>query len=36
MSERKVKLIDNNYHHDRKEIVDATLLSNNSGQIFKN
>jgi len=32
---KKIKLIDYNYYQDRKEIVDAVLLSNNQGQIYK-
>ncbi|MEJ2719455.1 MAG: DUF4139 domain-containing protein [Deltaproteobacteria bacterium] len=32
---KKIKVIDWNRYHDRKEVVDAILLSNNKGQIFK-
>ncbi|MBW2623365.1 MAG: DUF4139 domain-containing protein [Deltaproteobacteria bacterium] len=32
---QKIKLIDWNKYQDRKEIVDAVLLSNNNGQIYK-
>ena len=32
---KKIKIIDWNRFQDRKEVVEATLLSNNQGQIFK-
>ncbi|MBW1825046.1 MAG: DUF4139 domain-containing protein [Deltaproteobacteria bacterium] len=32
---KKIKIIDWNKFQDRKEVVEATLLSNNQGQIFK-
>ena len=32
---KKIKLIDWNKFQDRKEVVEATLLSNNQGQIYK-
>ncbi len=32
---KEVKIFDWNQYQDRKEIVDATLLSNNDGQIFR-
>lgn len=32
---KKIKLMNWNQYQDRKEIVDATLLSNNQGQIYK-
>lgn len=32
---KKIKLIDWNRFHDRKEIVEGTLLSNNQGQVYR-
>ena len=32
---KRIKLMENNQYQDRKNIVDATLLSNNSGQIYQ-
>ncbi|MDD3374633.1 MAG: DUF4139 domain-containing protein [Candidatus Omnitrophica bacterium] len=32
---KKIKLMENNQYQDRKSIVEATLLSNNNGQIYK-
>ncbi len=32
---KKIKLMENNQYQDRKIIVDATLLSNNNGQIYQ-
>lgn len=32
---KTVKLIDYNRHHDRKDVLEATLLSNREGQIFR-
>lgn len=32
---KKIKIIDWNRYHDRKEIVEAILLSNNEGQIYR-
>lgn len=32
---KKIKIIDWNKFQDRKEVVEATLLSNNQGQVFK-
>ncbi|MDR4508041.1 MAG: hypothetical protein MRJ65_07355 [Candidatus Brocadiaceae bacterium] len=32
---KKVKIMVTNEYHDRKEVIDATLLSNNDGQIYK-
>ena len=32
---KKIKIIDWNEYQDRKDIVEATLLSNNQGQIFE-
>jgi hypothetical protein len=32
---KKIKLMENNQYQDRKSIVDATLLSNNNGQIYQ-
>lgn len=32
---KKIKIMDYNRYQDRKEIVDATLLSNNQGQVYQ-
>jgi hypothetical protein len=32
---KQIKIIDHNEYQDKKEVLDATLLSNNNGQIFK-
>ncbi len=32
---KQIKIVDWNRHHDRKEVVEATLLSNNQGQIYR-
>lgn len=31
---RRIKIVDWNRHHDRKEVVEATLLSNHQGQVY--
>ena len=32
---RQIKIVDWNRYHDRKDVVDATLLSNNQGQVYR-
>jgi len=32
---KQIKIVDWNRHHDRKDVVEATLLSNNQGQIYR-
>ena len=32
---KKIKLIDRNQYQDRKDVIDATLLSNNQGQVYR-
>lgn len=32
---KKIKIIDDNKYQDRKDVLDATLLSNNNGQIYR-
>lgn len=32
---KKIKIIDRNQYQDRKDVIDATLLSNNEGQVFR-